>query len=65
MPLFTSSRTSSSFDNSRITRNDKLYDSPLNLCKRGADVKKYVKSVFGAESPQFAQVSGLQFTKPR
>ena len=26
-------------------------------------VKKYVKSVFGATSPEFKQVSGLEFTR--
>jgi hypothetical protein len=29
------------------------------------EVKKYVKSLFGATSPQFKQVSGLQFKKPK
>ena len=28
-------------------------------------VKKYVKSVFGASSPQFAQVKGIEFKKPK
>ena len=50
-------------DNSRISRNDVLYDNTPSLISTAAEVKKYVKSVFGATSPQFAQVSGLKFTK--
>lgn len=29
------------------------------------DVKKYVKSLFGASTPQYKQISGLKFTRPR
>ncbi|MDR2083871.1 MAG: hypothetical protein LBP67_02610 [Bacteroidales bacterium] len=29
------------------------------------EVKKYVKSVFGATSPQFKQVSKLEFSRPK
>jgi len=28
-------------------------------------VKKYLRSVFKVSSPEYKQVSGLQFTKPR
>ncbi len=53
------------FSNARITRDNDLYDSEHSLVTRAALVKKYVKSVFGADSPQFAQVSGLEFRDPR
>jgi hypothetical protein len=53
------------FDNARIVRDAVLYTNPNCLFERAADVKKYVKSVFGAESPQFAQVRGLEFRDVR
>lgn len=49
--------------NSRIARNNTLYDKPGNILERAALVKKYVKSVYGATSPQFEQVSGLEFRR--
>src|SRR5204863_5988812 len=51
--------------NNRITRDKVLYDDDDGIFMRSGLVKKYVKSVFGADSPEFAQVSGLQFTEPR
>lgn len=49
--------------NSRIDRNEVLYADDTGLCDRAALVKKYVKSVYGASSPQFEQVSGLEFRR--
>ncbi len=51
--------------NSRIGRNELLYDNDDSLIERADLVKKYVKSVYGASSAQYAQVSGLAFTRPR
>jgi len=51
--------------NSRIERNKTLYQAETGLVDVAGDVKKYVKSVFGGTSPQYKQVSGLKFTKPR
>ncbi len=51
--------------NSRIARNVTLYDDETGILARAALVKKYVKSIYGATSPQYAQVSGLEFTPPR
>ena len=48
--------------NARISRNATLYNALTGLVQTALDVKKYVKSVFGATSPQFKQVSGLEFT---
>ncbi len=50
------------WSNSRISRNSVLYNPLTGLVQTALDVKKYVKSVFGATSPQFKQVSGLEFT---
>lgn len=46
--------------NSRIKRNKILYTAENSIYETATDVKKYIKSVFGADSPQFAQVKGLQ-----
>jgi hypothetical protein len=50
-----------SVSNSRINRNKTLYTKENNLVETASEVKKYVKSVFGAKSPEFAQISGLNF----
>lgn len=47
--------------NSRIARNKILYAENSGLVNIAFAVKKYVKSVFGASSPEYAQVSGLKF----
>ncbi len=47
--------------NSRIARNETLYSTNNGLVETANEVKKYIKSVFGATSPQFAQVKGIQF----
>lgn len=51
--------------NSRIARNKVLYLKDTGLVDIAAEVKKYVKSVFGASSPEYKQVSKIKFTKPR
>lgn len=51
------------YSNAQITRNSILYTPVSGLVDIAGDVKKYVKSVFGATSPQYKQVSGLQFKK--
>lgn len=49
--------------NARITRND-IQDRPLTgLVDIALDTKTYIKSVFGATSPQYKQVSKLAFVK--
>jgi hypothetical protein len=50
------------WSNTRIQRNSTLYSPLSGLVQTALDVKKYVKSVFGATSPQFKQVSGLEFS---
>ncbi len=49
--------------NSRIGRNETLYSNTTGLVETANEVKKYIKSVFGATSPQFAQVKGIEFKK--
>lgn len=47
--------------NARITRNDILYKPSSGLVDTANDIKLYIKSVFGASSPQFKQISKLSF----
>lgn len=48
--------------NGRIARNKVLYLPKTGLYDIAQEVKKYVKSVFGATSPEYKQVSGIKFT---
>lgn len=47
--------------NARISRNNILYTKPDSLVPVSAEVKKYVKSIFGTSSPQYKQISSLKF----
>lgn len=51
--------------NSRIARDTTIYETDKGLFDIATEVKKYIKSVFGATSPQFAQVKGIEFTKKK
>lgn len=48
--------------NARIERDKILYAGLSGLYDIAQAVKQYAKSVFGATSPQFGQVSGIKFT---
>jgi len=48
--------------NARIYRNDILYKPLTGLVDIAFDTKVYIKSVFGATSPQYKQISKLNFT---
>jgi hypothetical protein len=47
--------------NARILRNEVLYKPITGLVDISIDGKNYIKSVFGATSPQYRQVSKLEF----
>lgn len=47
--------------NARISRNEILYKEKTGLVDTAFDVKVYVKSLFGASSPQYKQISKLAF----
>ena len=53
------------YSNARISRNNVLYAENTGLVDIAFDVKKYVKAIFGATSPQYKQISGIKFTKPK
>lgn len=46
-----------------ISRNTTLYQTDIGLVDTAFEVKKYVKSVFGAKSQQYGEISGLQFKR--
>lgn len=54
-----------SVSNARIARNVTLYNIETGIVATASDIKKYIKSVFGANSAQYNQVSGLQINKIR
>jgi 3-dehydroquinate synthase class II len=50
-------------NNSRIARDQALYKEGTGLVDIACDVKAYVKSVYGASSSQYSQVSKISFKK--
>lgn len=51
----------SAVSNTRIARNKTLYDEGTGLVDTAFEVKKYVKSIYGAASPEFKQVNKIKF----
>jgi hypothetical protein len=51
------------YKNAMIARNTLLYQDNTGLVDIALEVKKYVKSVFGATSPQYKQISKIEFKK--
>ena len=51
--------------NSRIARNKILYSENTGLVDVALDSKTYIKSIFGATSPQYKQISKLKFIRPK
>ena len=49
----------------RLARNKVLYQPLTGLVDIALDTKTYIKSAFGATSPEYKQISKLKFTKPR
>ncbi len=47
--------------NARVARDQSLYNTTNGLCETAKEVKMYVKSLFGATSPQYKQISGIPF----
>jgi hypothetical protein len=56
-------RAYANVNNARIARNKLLYGDENGICETASDVKKYIKAIFGATSPEFAQIKGLEFSK--
>ena len=51
--------------NDRIVRDNVLYTPQNGLVPTALEIKKYIKSVFGATSQQYKQVNSVQFTRSR
>ena len=49
--------------NTRIARNEVFYTGITGLCAVGQASKDYVKAVYGVRSPQFKQISKIQFKR--
>lgn len=47
--------------NARIARNNILYNPQTGLVDTATDTKVYIKSVYGASSPQYKQIAKLSF----
>lgn len=52
---------SNTLENLRILRNKRFYQDEDCLLNVAKDFKKYIRGKFGVNSPQFAQISGLEF----
>jgi hypothetical protein len=50
--------------NARIARDSTLYDPTSGLVDLALLVKKYVKSIYGADAPEYKQVADLPFWRP-
>lgn len=57
--------TSAAFEASDIARREVLYANATGLVDIALAVKQYVKSAFGAASPQYKQISNIPFTRPK
>ncbi|QYS87649.1 hypothetical protein JJC03_07575 [Flavobacterium oreochromis] len=53
------------YSNAMIDRNQTLYSPLAGLIQTAKEVKLYIKSIFGANSPQYKQVSAIEFSKVR
>ncbi len=50
-------------NDARDGRNQMLYAADMGLVTIAGDIKQYVKSAFGATSPQYKRVSAIRFSK--
>lgn len=55
--------TDAALNATRLLRNSMLYTKTTGLVDISLGVKLYVKSVFGATSPEYKSISDIQFTK--
>jgi vacuolar-type H+-ATPase subunit D/Vma8 len=49
------------YSNAMLDRNQTLYNPLSGLVQTSKEIKQYVKSIFGASSPQFKQINGIEF----
>lgn len=51
--------------NTRLLRDKDLYEDETGMVDIALESKKYIKSVFGATSPEYNQIKGIEFKKPK
>jgi hypothetical protein len=51
--------------NTRLLRDKDLYEVETGMVDVALESKKYIKSVFGATSPEYNQIKGIEFKKPK
>lgn len=51
--------------NARLARNATLYTNDDSIFETAAEIKMYIKAIYGATSPEFAQIKGIEFKKPK
>ena len=49
----------------RLKRNELFYTGANNLCDTVLDAKKYIKSIFGANSVEYKHLTNIQVRKPK
>ena len=57
--------TYTAVSNARIARDKILYTDDNSIFETAKDAKLYIKAIFGANSPEFAQVKGIEIRKPK
>ena len=57
-------QTEAELNQKLIERDQLLYDDGTGLYSIAQNVKKYVKSIYGATSPEYTNVSAIKFTSP-
>ena len=57
-------QTEAELNNKLIERDNILYTEGTGLYSIAQNVKKYVKSIYGATSTEYANVSAIKFTSP-
>jgi hypothetical protein len=57
-------QTEAELNNKLIERDQLLYADGTGLYSIAQNVKKYVKSLYGATSTEYANVSAIKFTSP-
>lgn len=57
-------QTEAELNNKLIERDQLFYADGTGLYDIAQNVKKYVKSIYGATSPEYTTVSAIKFTSP-
>ncbi|MFN7115268.1 MAG: hypothetical protein ACK4TA_00625 [Saprospiraceae bacterium] len=53
------------WSNTLLQRDALIYGAQTGICDVAQDVKKYIKAIFGVNSPQYAQIRSIVFTRKK